>query len=161
TVQIYYAHTDAVPAAAIESAYRDYLDKIVRTDDRREFDLATLRFIATLKNGHTHFYDSWLAANHGRPLPFWLAPPAGRWVVAWSADARLHKGDVVRAIDGSDIERFVQTQADYIGASSPRIARRWAFSTPFLFPQRFTLTLENGREIQIERGSKRPAETAQ
>src|SRR5262249_3675246 len=59
-VQAYFAHTEAVPFAEIESAYRRYTKELVSAADRREFDLATMRFVAALKNGHTQFRDQWL-----------------------------------------------------------------------------------------------------
>jgi carboxyl-terminal processing protease len=153
-VQVYYAHSDAVPFPEIESAYHRYVEELVGAPGRREFDLTTLRFIATLKNGHTHFRDQWLGATYGQPLPFWLAPVEGKWVVARTTDERLRKGDIVRAIDGVGIDQFVQRQAAYLGASNQRIARSWVFYSPDLFPERFTLTLEDGREIPVQRGTQ-------
>jgi carboxyl-terminal processing protease len=153
-VQVYFAHSEAVPFPEIESAYRRYVEQLVSASGRREFDLATLRFVAALKNGHTHFRDAWLDATYGQPLPFWLAPVEGKWVVARTADERLRKGEVVRAIDGVSIDQFVQRQAEYIGASNPRIARSWVFFNHVLFPERFTLTLADGRQVSVERGSR-------
>ena len=66
----------------------------------------------------------------------------------------MKKGDLVRAIDGLGVDEFVQRQAEYIGASNQRIARSWVFYSPALFPERFTLTLEDGRQIPVERGAK-------
>jgi carboxyl-terminal processing protease len=155
-VQVYYAHSEAVPFPEIEAAYRRYLEELVRAPERREFDLATLRFFAALKNSHTHFRDSWLDASYGQPLPFWLAPVEGQWVIARTADERLRKGEIVEAIDGVSVDEFVRRQAESIGASSPRIACSWVFYSPALFPQRLTLTLEHGRQVQVERGAKAP-----
>jgi carboxyl-terminal processing protease len=152
-VQVYFAHSDSVPFADIESAYRRYVEQLVHASGRREFDLLTLRFVAALKNGHTHFRDQWLDATYGQPLPFWLALVEGKWVVARTADQRLRKGDIVRTIDGVSMDRFVQRQAASIGASNERIARSWVFYSPALFSERFTLTLEDGREVPIERGA--------
>src|SRR5713101_9874548 len=153
-VQVYFAHSEAVPFPEIEAAYHRYVAELVSAPGRREFDLATLRFIAALKNGHTHFRDQWLGATYGQPLPFWLAPVEGKWVVARTTDKRLRKGDIVRAIDGVSIDLFVQRQAAYLGASNQRIARSWVFYSPDLFPERFTLTLEDGREISVQRGTQ-------
>jgi carboxyl-terminal processing protease len=155
-VQLYFAHSEAVPFPEIEAAYRQYLERLVRTPGRREFDLATLRFFAALKNNHTHFRDSWLDTTYGQPIPFWLAPVEGKWVIARTADERLRKGEIVEAIDGVSVDEFVRRQAEYIGASSERIARSWVFYSPALFPERFTLTLEHGRQVQVERGARAP-----
>jgi carboxyl-terminal processing protease len=153
-VQVYFAHSEAVPFPEIESAYQRYVGELVRASGRREFDLATLRFIAALKNGHTHFRDQWLGTTYGQPLPFWLAPVEGKWVVARTRDERLRRGDIVRAIDGVSINQFVQRQAAYLGASNQRIARSWVFYSPDLFPERFTLLLDDGREVSVERGAR-------
>jgi carboxyl-terminal processing protease len=153
-VQLYYAHSETVPFPQIESAYRRYIEALVTTPGRREFDLATLRFIAALKNGHTHFRDQWLDSTYGKPLPFWLAPIGDKWVVARTADERLRKGDIVRAINGVGIDDFVEKQVAYIGASNHRIARSWVFYNPALLPERFTLTMEDGRQLEVERGAR-------
>ena len=57
-VRQYFAHYEGVPVAAVERAYRAYTERARRTKSRKEFDLATLEFIATLRNGHTQFSDS-------------------------------------------------------------------------------------------------------
>src|SRR5438477_12395910 len=54
TIQQYFAHWDAAPRPEMEVAYREYIDRAV-VADRTNFDLATLRFLATLRNGHTQF----------------------------------------------------------------------------------------------------------
>ena len=68
-VQQYFAHWEGVPRADFEAAYRAYVDRAVRADSGKVFTLATLRFFATLKNGHTQFFDTQL---DGRPLKFRL-----------------------------------------------------------------------------------------
>ena len=63
-VQLYFAHWDGVPRNKIEEAYRRYADRIVGASSRREFDLATLLFVAQLKNGHTQFFTPpWMAVR--------------------------------------------------------------------------------------------------
>src|SRR5262249_4149205 len=51
-----------------DSRYREYLSQIVKTQTRREFDLITMEFIATLHDGHTWFYDNWLDKNYGQAI---------------------------------------------------------------------------------------------
>src|SRR5215472_1354756 len=46
--------------SAFETAYRSYLQGILKQDDRREFDLASMELMATLRDGHTWFDDGWL-----------------------------------------------------------------------------------------------------
>jgi hypothetical protein len=59
-----------------DAAYASYLGKILRTDDRREFDLASMEFIADLHDGHSWFYDTWLDQTYAQPTGF-LAYPLG------------------------------------------------------------------------------------
>ena len=56
-IQQYFAHWDGAPRDDVERAYKDYVAALSRAADRHAFDLATLRFIATLHNGHTQFFD--------------------------------------------------------------------------------------------------------
>src|ERR1700691_5567041 len=43
-----------------DESYKNYLRNITSTDDRRLFDLETMRLVALLHNGHTWFSDHWL-----------------------------------------------------------------------------------------------------
>src|SRR5262245_61847954 len=65
----YFAHWEGASRADMESAYGAYVDAASRSATRKDFTLATLRFIAALKNGHTQFFDPSL---DGRPLKFRL-----------------------------------------------------------------------------------------
>jgi hypothetical protein len=47
-----------------DAAYEKYLGRILKLEDRREFDLATMEFIADLHDGHSWFYDNWLDKNY-------------------------------------------------------------------------------------------------
>src|SRR5262245_23161947 len=85
-VQQYFAHWDGAPRDSVETAYRKYLDELPRTTDRRSFDLATLRFIASLHNGHTQFFDD---QADGRPLKFRLLEVERQWVVIGSQQRAL------------------------------------------------------------------------
>jgi carboxyl-terminal processing protease len=85
-VQQYFAHWESAPRPGVEGAYREYIDHAVRGVDRKDFDLATMRFIAKLRNGHTQFFDSQL---DGRPLKFRLLQVEDEWVVVNSQESRL------------------------------------------------------------------------
>lgn len=60
TIEQYFAHWESAPRAEVEAAYRDYVAAIVGSTSRKDFDLATLRFVARLRNGHTQFVDGQL-----------------------------------------------------------------------------------------------------
>ena len=148
TVQQYFAHWEGISRSDFETAYRAYLDQAVRAGTRQDFDLATLRLIATLRNGHTHFFDE---GQDGRPLKFGLLEIQGRWVVMNSQDSRLRKGDVVESIEGVPIEDFVRDRVQYVGASNARLARSHVFSSASLIPVRVTVGLDGGGVVVVDR----------
>ncbi len=125
TIRQYFAHWDGAPRLEIEAAYREYVDGAIRAAARKDFDLATLRFIATLRNGHTQFFDSQLDS---RPLKFRLLPVEGQWVVVNSQDNQLPRGAVVRSLDGRLVNDFVHERAK----SSPRRTTDSRIPTSFL-----------------------------
>jgi carboxyl-terminal processing protease len=161
-IELYFAHQAGTANLDIDAAYKAYLGRALAAKGRREFDLATLEFIAVLRNKHTQFNDQWLNREHGQPLGFGVLPLEGKWAISWTRDHRLQPGDIVRAIDGVGIEAFVRDKQRYVAASSARGARNLVFDRAYLFPQRFTLELEDGRRLTLERGApaKAPAQEA-
>jgi carboxyl-terminal processing protease len=147
TIQQDFAHWDGAPRPEIEAAYREYVDGAVRAAARKDFDLATLRFIAKLRNGHTQFFDSQLDS---RPLKFRLLPVEGQWVVVNSQDNQLPRGAVVRSLDGRLVDDFVRERAQYVAASNNRLAYTHVFSYPALFPERIKVGLQNG-DVVVDR----------
>jgi carboxyl-terminal processing protease len=131
--------------------YADYLRTILRSDDRREFDLASMEFIARLHDGPSWFYDTWLDQTNAQPIGFLAYPLAGKWAVVRSALDSVKVGDVVTAIDASSIEDFYTRNRKFVSASSDRDAGLSFFDTPVIFPEQFTLTLADGRTIPIDR----------
>ena len=156
SLQLYFAHWRGIPKFDLDAEYRAYLNRALNARGRLDFDLVTLEFIAQLRNGHTHFFDQWL--DDGRLLGFRLSPVQGKWVVTWARDDRLKVGDIAKAIDGVDIEQFMRDKTRYIAASNERIALSQVASNVFLWPEQFTLSLEDGRSVHIER-AKPPAQS--
>lgn len=147
-VQQYFAHWESAPRSEVEAAYREYVDHTVRSADRKDFDLATMRFVARLRNGHTQFFDNQL---DGRPLKFRLLQMENDWVVVDSQESRLPRGALVRTVNGSLVEDFVRERAQYVAASSERLARTHVFSYPGLFPERVSVGLRNGTVVVVDR----------
>ncbi len=145
----------------LDSFYENYLHEILAADDRRQFDLATIQFVAQLHSGHTFFWDAWLNENNDRPLGFYAFPLDGKWAVETSLLDNLKPGDIISKINDTAIEAFFLQQQRYISASSRAAQRRNLFLLPYLFPERFTLTLEDGRQVAINRAtlSKPPQKT--
>jgi len=141
-----------------DTAYADYLRRILRTDDRREFDLDSMEFIADLHDGHSWFYDNWLGQTYAQPIGFLAYPLAGKWTVVRNALDSVKVGDVITAIDDASIEDFYARNRKYVSASSDRDAGVSFFDTPVIFPEKFTLILADGRRIPVDRKNdkKRP-----
>jgi carboxyl-terminal processing protease len=153
-IQQYFAHWEGAPRPEIEAAYREYIDHAVRDKSRKEFDLATLRFIARLRNGHTQFFDDQL---DGRPLKFRLLEVENEWVVVNSQDSHLQRGAVVRTLDGKAVDDFVREQAQYVAASNERLARTHVFTYAGLFPDRISIGLQNGNVVVVDRSVRADA----
>jgi len=156
-VQQYFAHWEAAPRLEIDAAYREYVDHIVRDMSRKDFDLATLQFIATLRNGHTQFSDDQL---DGRPLKFRLLEVENKWVVVSSQDSHLVRGAIVKTIDGEAVDDFVREQAHYVAASNDRLAQTHVFSYAGLFPDRVSIGLQDGNVVIVDRSVKADAAEA-
>jgi len=92
-------------------------------------------------------------------LGFYATPLDAKWVVQTSFLDNLKPGDSISKIDDTAIEAFFLQQRRYISASSTAAQRRNLFLLPYLFPEQFTLTLEGGRQITVNRANlKKPPE---
>jgi carboxyl-terminal processing protease len=135
-----------------DQQYSEYLKLVLNaSDDRRDFDLASMALVATLHDGHSWFYDNWLDQTHGRPVGFDAYPLREDWVVVRSGLASIKVGDVIVAIDGTPTQQYFERTRKYISASSDRDAGVSFFETPAIFPGRFTLTLDGGRQVTVDR----------
>jgi carboxyl-terminal processing protease len=150
-LQLHLVRAKTETAPDLDTFYKDYLHTILATDDRYQFDLATIEFVAEVHNGHTFFWDVWLEENHNQPLGFYAAPIDGKWVVQKSFVNDLRPGDVLDKIDDIAIEAFFLQQQRYISASSPTARRHNLFLLPYLFPEQFTLALGDGRQVAVNR----------
>jgi carboxyl-terminal processing protease len=144
-----------------DDAYAEYLRVVLATSDRREFDLASMKFIADLHDGHTWFYDTWLDKNYGQSTGFMAYPLAGKWTVVRSSLDSLKPGDVITAVDTTSVDDYFAQQRKYVSASSDRDAGVSFFDTGIVFPEKFRLTLADGRKIPIDRANdkKQPEPT--
>lgn len=135
-----------------DKEYSDYLSQILGpSDDRRTFDLASMALVATLHDGHTWFYDNWFDKNYGQSVGFVAYPINGQWVVLRSGNSALKAGDVIESIDGKPTNLYFEQSRKFISASSDRDAGVSFFDTPVLFPERFTLALDGGRSVVVDR----------
>jgi carboxyl-terminal processing protease len=152
--QIYHVISTFFPGLSQEkfdAAYQQYLVTILHSEDRRAFDLASMEFVADLHDGHSWFYDNWLDKAYGQSIGIIAYPLAGKWTVMRSALDSIQVGDVILAIDGTPMEDFFTRNRKYVSASSDRDAGVSFFDTPVIFPEKFTVTLADGRSISIDR----------
>ena len=154
-VSTYFPH---LSQETFDAQYGEYLSRILRTGNRLDFDLTTMEFVAGLHDGHTWFYDKWLDKTYGQPVGFIAYPIDGRWIVVRSAIDSLKTGDVISRIDGTPIDQFFAAHRKYVSASSDRDAGVSFFDTPPIFPQRFALALDDGRQVIIDRANDKKRE---
>jgi carboxyl-terminal processing protease len=153
-VQEYQFSAKEPPPKKLDASCKTYLQAALTSDDRRQFDLATIEFVAQCHNGHTFFWDSELDKIN-QPLGFYAAPLDGYWVVQSSFLPDLKPGNIIVKIDNTPIESFFQQQQRYISASSVGAQRHNLFLLPYLFPEQFTLTLDD-RKVKIDREKFNP-----
>ena len=147
----HFAHWEGVPDLDLDDWYQKYLAKAMRANNRKEFSLASMEFLARLRNGHTVFYDSQLDEQYGDPLGFELAGLQGQWIVTRSRLEGLNVGEEVIGIDGETMDAFLDRQQRFIYGSSERIRERRLFFMEFLFPESFELVLKSGIRFPIDR----------
>lgn len=152
--QIYHIVSSFYPGLSqkeFDAVYQRYLAVALGTDDRREFDLASMAVVAELHDGHSWFTDRWLDRTFGQPIGFLAYPLGGKWTVVQSRLDKVRVGDVITAIDNVPIDDFFERSRKYISASSDRDAGVSLFDTPVVFPEKFTVTLADGRRVPIDR----------
>jgi carboxyl-terminal processing protease len=151
SIQVYFGHWKGIPDFDLDLEYERYLQQVLSSEGRRDFDLATMEFLAKLQNGHSGFGDPWLRSNFGQRLGFLAYPVDGQWVISRSSIPELKPGDVLAKIDDETFPAFYQRIRKYVSASDERWRQRAIFEQPYLFPEVFRLTLGDGRSIQIRR----------
>lgn len=151
TVRTHFAHWDGV-LLDFDEEFKKYLLEIADSDDRLKFDMATLKLVSILNNSHTFFADDWLNKFSGPG--FSLSKISGKWAVDESQVKGLELGSVVKSINGQPIEQFLEEKKRYVSASNESAAVSKIFSSGFLFPSEFKLTLDNKSEIDINDAAK-------
>lgn len=149
-VQEFFDSNNDPKSLSLNAAYKTYLRAALVADDRRQFDLATIEFVAQLHSGHTFFWDTWLD-NNNQPMGFYASPLDGYWVVQRSSISGLKAGDILVRIDNTPMDTFFQQQQRYVSASSVAAQLHNLFLLPYLFPQQFTLTLDGDRKVLVDR----------
>lgn len=150
-----FAHWEGVPQLDLDDWYQQYLGKAMKAKDRREFSLASMEFIAGLRNAHSNFFDEWLRREFGHPLGFSLERIDGRWIVTNSRLGDLDRGETVVSIDDETFDDFFERQKRYVSASSESSQVWQLFYMPYLFPESFKLLLESGIRHTVNRTTQK------
>ncbi|UXS99914.1 S41 family peptidase [Agrobacterium tumefaciens] len=153
-----FAHWEALPNFDFEAAFKDY--QSFEAPDRLGFDLATMRLIANLRNGHTAFADEWLWREHGAPIGFNATHDEAGWRVTKSAYSDIAPGTRLVRIDDQPIDEVASKLLVFVSGSSVREQRNRLFSKPFLFPPSFEIMTDDGSKRQINRGTELPEDGA-
>ncbi|WP_368517880.1 S41 family peptidase [Rhizobium sp.] len=149
-IKRYFAHAEGLPAGYdFEARYRAYLGEALEAPNRKTFSLATMRFFASLRNGHTSFWDEELAQQTG-PMPFRIRRVEDQWTVVRSKLAELNPGDVVTTVDGKPVDQWLEAVREHIGQSSLAALDWMTWLRPFLLPQRFAIGTDDGRQVAID-----------
>lgn len=155
----YFAHWEGVPRGFDpDSAYRRYVREAIAAGTRAEFSRASMRFLAAFGNGHTSFRDAMLDRRPGGGHAFRAYPVGDEWVVTSSRLPGLRVGDVIRAVDGEPVGEWFAGIAPLISSSRERWTRLMAFRVRALQPDRFTLTLHDGRSVEVTPDGLAPPE---
>jgi carboxyl-terminal processing protease len=157
SVNTYFAHWQAVPGLDFDAEFKRYLGRALKADTRLAFDLATAELFAALGNGHTQFVDRGLYGGTQPPAPVAARVVEGRWIVTRSLVEGVRPGDEILMVDDESIEEFFRQSRKYIAASDERAARRSLFFRPYVWPDRYTLTLGGGRKVSVDRAALKPA----
>ena len=154
-----FAHWEAIPDLDLDSLAARYRRRALASASRRDFDRASSAFFGALHNGHTGFTDQWLTDRTPR-IGFGALWLDGAWVVTRSEYPGLAVGDTIRAIDGEPVETLFAARRDEIPASDERAARTLFFAAGRFFPLRMRLTLANGGDVVVDRGTLAPLSAA-
>ncbi len=150
TIKRYFAHAEGLPAGYdFEARYRAYLGEALEAPNRKAFSLATMRFFASLRNGHTSFWDEELTYQTAS-MPFHIRRVEDQWTVVRTRLVELHPGDVVTAVDGKPVDQWLEDVREHIGQSSLAALDWMTWLRPFLLPQRFTIGTDDGRQVAID-----------
>ncbi len=149
-IKRYFAHAQGLPVGYdFEARYREYLGAALEAPNRTAFSLASMRFFASLQNGHTSFWDEELA-QRSRSLPFRIRRIENRWTIVRSRVPQLHPGDAVVEVDRKPVNDWLKVVREHIGQSSLAALDWMTWLRPFLLPHCFTIGMDDGRRVPID-----------
>lgn len=150
-IEVFFAHWEGAPNLDFETEYQNYLSSISESTSRRHFNLETLKLFAKLGNGHTKFVDRWIWKSSFEGTGLQVKHQQGQWIIYNSKRPELAPGEIVTEIDGCPIDQLYSINKKYISGSSSRSASSLFFNTSYLFPKKFIVGLDSGRQVMIDR----------
>lgn len=118
-----------------DGAYRDYLERMLRTEDDRGFHLLLAEFMNLLGDGHTDYTPPKRVMEEVGMLPFSLKYVGGSYCVrAIKEDGERHLGARVLSINGKSVQYFVEELFRYSYHIGNFISRPNLFLPFFLEP---------------------------
>ncbi|GAN54215.1 S41 family peptidase [Tanticharoenia sakaeratensis] len=150
TVERYFAHAEALPDAYdFDAEYKRFVTEAIAARTRVAFDLAAMRLLGSLRNGHTSFTDTTLACEP--ELPFRAEKLGNDWVITRSQLDNVPPGAVIRQIDDQPFETWASARLPLVRRSNDTESESQLFSTGLIWPVRFSLTLADGRSVRVDR----------
>jgi carboxyl-terminal processing protease len=113
--------------------------------------MASMKFVAKLRNGKSEFMDAWIIRNHNHPTGFVLRKVEGEWIVEHSQLREVKVGSIVTAFNGKSFDEFIDQKRELIPRSSDRNTVRELFKRAFLFPNTIDLKFKDGGTARIVR----------
>jgi carboxyl-terminal processing protease len=163
-IPLYFAHWEdaLIGAAQLDAAFETLVGEALACDNRKDFSLRLMAFLARLNNGHTRFRD--LAFQECPPLGMALRPVEDRWTVIASHIPALQPGDVIRSIEDKPVEVWYEELYPYTVGSPQSRTTQFGESNLFFpallrlfLPHRYTLAFEDAqgrsRTLTVERAT--------
>lgn len=122
----------------IDERVKVFLPRVIQNEDRHQFSLLMMEYIAPLRNAHTSYWDMVMIRN-AKGLGIELYYSQEKWIVKKSAIEQIVPGDVIISIDGLSTEQWFLRVCRYLCMQN-EIAKRTVFPMylPFLLSENET-----------------------
>lgn len=160
-----FAFFDQVPDLDFDSAYREYIPRVLATENTYEYYRELMRFNALLQDGHTNVYLPEGLAEQHEDWPAVYMTEASQEAIVSKVDVALQSeiplGSSIIAVEGQDLETHLRTNImPYIASSTEHILWDLAVKNTLDGPAgstvNFTIRTPSGelKEISLKRNSR-------
>lgn len=152
----HFAHWQSVTDIDPDEIFKEFLPRIIKTEDRREFAFLMNEYFAKFKNAHSWYVDFWLIFEYGKNPHFRFRPINNEWVITESFRSDVLPGDVIKKINDERFIDFYSQIKKSIPGETERQKKYYIskWLSTYYFPIKYNLTLDNGKTIQIDRTKK-------